>query len=324
MEEERLIKFASFKYNTNNIGDEIQTLAAEQFLPRVDVRFDRDKLRFLEYRGEKYFMIFNGWFSQTPNLCFPPPDWIIPIFFSFHIAKENKKYFLNPESLQYLKKHEPIGCRDNRTMELLHEKGVKAYFSNCLSLTLPKRKNVPKNGKVFLVDVPFEFKSILSKKNHINIELVEHYVNNFDSSFKFEIAKQLLEKYRNEAKLILTYRLHCALPCLAMGIPVIFFCDKNEYRTQILEDMGIKVYSNKIQSLRWLEKIFKNLHLSIIFKSINKKLVLLKYRYFTPLNHKIDFQVIEDTKKGVINNIGKVITEIMIRNVKSNSKNKKI
>ena len=35
------------------------------------------------------------------------------------------------------------------------------------------------------------------------------------------LSRQFLERYRNEATLVVTSRLHCAAPCLAMGIPVI-------------------------------------------------------------------------------------------------------
>jgi len=38
---------------------------------------------------------------------------------------------------------------------------------------------------------------------------------------KFEIAKDMLQKY-STAELVITSRIHCALPCLAMGTPVIY------------------------------------------------------------------------------------------------------
>lgn len=43
-----------------------------------------------------------------------------------------------------------------------------------------------------------------------------------DSGEKLEErAKKLLERYGREAALVVTSRLHCASPCMAMGIPVI-------------------------------------------------------------------------------------------------------
>ena len=41
-------------------------------------------------------------------------------------------------------------------------------------------------------------------------------------------AEQLLETYRSRAKLIVTTMLHCALPAIAMGIPVVVFYPLND------------------------------------------------------------------------------------------------
>jgi hypothetical protein len=41
-------------------------------------------------------------------------------------------------------------------------------------------------------------------------------------------AEQLLELYRSRAALIVTTMLHCALPAIAMGIPVIVFYPIND------------------------------------------------------------------------------------------------
>jgi hypothetical protein len=37
-------KYGLLKYKTENIGDEIQSLAAKRFLPKVDIYVDRDNL----------------------------------------------------------------------------------------------------------------------------------------------------------------------------------------------------------------------------------------------------------------------------------------
>ena len=79
------MKYASLKYSisTNetefeeirthhkrvkfNIGDNIQSIAAEQFLPIVDKRFNRDALnKVLE--SEKYLLIMNGWYTVKVHL----------------------------------------------------------------------------------------------------------------------------------------------------------------------------------------------------------------------------------------------------------------
>src|SRR5699024_11247334 len=54
-----------------------------------------------------------------------------------------------------------------------------------------------------------------------------HYIKHWfdkeihEEGYRFELAEQTLRKYA-EAKLVITSRIHCALPCLALGTPVIF------------------------------------------------------------------------------------------------------
>jgi hypothetical protein len=45
--------------------------------------------------------------------------------------------------------------------------------------------------------------------------------NRYNDEEKFAMAEDLLNQYA-KAKLVITSRIHCALPCLAMGTPVIF------------------------------------------------------------------------------------------------------
>ena len=71
------MKYASLKYNISmseneieetqshqkriksNIGDNIQSIATEQFLPIVDKRFNRDALNQV-HENEKFLLIMNG------------------------------------------------------------------------------------------------------------------------------------------------------------------------------------------------------------------------------------------------------------------------
>lgn len=49
---------------TENLGDDIQALAARQFLPRVDFLLDRERLD-QEITKEKINVIFNGWYLHS-------------------------------------------------------------------------------------------------------------------------------------------------------------------------------------------------------------------------------------------------------------------
>ena len=118
---------------TRNIGDYIQALAASQYYPQIDGFIDREELD--EYEGEEAKVIMNGWYMHSPE-HWPPTDRIRPLLVSFHICSAVKDFFTAERSLAWLKKHEPVGCRDKFTEELLGNCGIRTWFSACLTLTL--------------------------------------------------------------------------------------------------------------------------------------------------------------------------------------------
>lgn len=237
------MKYASLRYDLSpNLGDEIQSLAVEQHLPRVDTKLDRDSLgRF--HSDEPHIVVLQGWFSHTPERCFPPSASIVPAFVGFHLETKyhgSAAHFLSPDGVAYMRKYEPIGCRDERTREMLQRAGVRAYTSHCLTLTFPRREREPSDGKVFVVDAAdVRIPARLSWK----AVRVAHDVPTLrgNDSRKSIAARELLDAYRNEARLVITTRLHCALPCVAMGIPVVFFGDPADPRLGILADVGVPI-----------------------------------------------------------------------------------
>src|SRR5712691_6262010 len=142
------MKFGAFTYPySTNIGDEIQTIAASRFLPRIDVLIERDRLHW--YRGgPTTFIIFNGWFPQQPN--WPPPESIHPLFVSFYAALPEQ--LLDKRFAGYFKRYEPIGCRSLATVETFRKIGVDAYFSGCLTLTFDRTQR-PGGEHIYAVDV---------------------------------------------------------------------------------------------------------------------------------------------------------------------------
>lgn len=49
---------------------------------------------------------------------------------------------------------------------------------------------------------------------------------------KLELSQEILNYYKDNAKIVITSRFHCAMPCIAMGIPVVFLGDKNSKRCE--------------------------------------------------------------------------------------------
>jgi len=256
-------KFGLLTYDTNNIGDEIQSIAARQFLPKIDIYLNRDYLCSVRSK-HRIKVIMNGWFTSRPE-NWPPAPVIDPLFVSFHITKSASKKLTSPESISYFRKHEPIGCRDYYTRDLLRDKGVDAYFSGCLTLTLEKKSPDRKN-RILIVDLnegfiegipPYLLKKFENVSHYVHFPIAKNFedflrkncrtVHNFmekaklnsflvfllektldnaldkatSAKKKFRKAESLLYRYC-EAKLVVTSRLHAALPCLAYNTPVIF------------------------------------------------------------------------------------------------------
>lgn len=213
-----MTKYAILKYNTSNLGDEIQSIAAMQFLPRVDYYLDRDSLG--NYRfDEKVKIISNGWFKHKPKEWPEVDKNLNPLIISIHLNKKlfNSKGKINDGAMRYLRKNKKIGCRDKATLDSLKNNSIKSYFSGCLTLTL-KNKSKKRKNKIYLVDLDKRVLELIPKELEDNTEILTH--NDCVQTNRFERARKLLDKYA-QAKLVITSRLHCALPCLAYKTPVI-------------------------------------------------------------------------------------------------------
>jgi hypothetical protein len=223
-----------------NIGDEIQSLAAIQHLPREPRHFvQREAIN--EWPDTKpATMIMNGWFSSNPN-AWPPSPSITPIFVGFHVT-DNFKTAVS-RHVDYLKMFEPIGVRDRATAVFLESLGIRTETTFCLTLTLPKRPRAPVDGKVLIVDADnIQIPNVLRKKS----VRIHHLVPPLNQGTILPFARALLEYYRDTASLVITKRLHAALPCIAMGIPVVFFGDPTDERTAIVREIGGTIYDERL------------------------------------------------------------------------------
>jgi hypothetical protein len=151
-----LLVYKSYS-NTFNIGDYIQSIAALQFIDGEVIYVNRERLD--EYTGDPLRLSMNGWFLHELS-HWPPSDKIHPLFVSFHLNSNAIKILENVSTIEYLKMHQPIGCRDKTTMEKLIQKGVDAYFSGCLTLTLgEKYKHQDRSNLIYFVDPYYDTKN---------------------------------------------------------------------------------------------------------------------------------------------------------------------
>jgi len=264
--------------HSNNLGDFIQSLAAAQWLKNEKIQpLDRDQLH--DYTGPQIRLVMNGWFMESPQ-NWPPSDKIFPLFISFHLNPTAKKRMLTTEGIAYFKKHQPIGCRDFYTQNLLQGYGIETYFSACLTLSLNRSNYVSKNQKrkgIYVISpierlnpendpVPNGFlkKSIRALKKplkrkrysqamqrlqnflvHQNEEV--HYSSQlldpitFSEEERKEAAKEQLKAIAN-ARLVITSRIHTALPAVAFGTPVLFLSDGLEHPNQKSRLEGMELF----------------------------------------------------------------------------------
>ncbi|MBN9074741.1 MAG: hypothetical protein BGN87_04550 [Rhizobiales bacterium 65-79] len=232
------MKIALLDYShSNNIGDHIQSLAVAQHLDQEYVLVDRESLS--EYAGEPVIVAMNGWFTKEPE-NWPPSPSITPIFFSFHMTAKAARSFEKHKS--YFERFAPIGCRDQATADTFKSWGVEAYVSGCATMTFPSRKAEPEKPKIILVDQSRRHFPRSERGNFVN--LTHKFPRYLSSSVKFGIARDLLQFYRNRGGLVVTSRIHCAMPCAAMGIPVVYTGVK-EGRTDIIDVIDIPKLSTR-------------------------------------------------------------------------------
>lgn len=224
-------------YNQNNIniGDDIQAYATMQYLPHVDYFIDREHID--EFRSddeEPVAVIMNAWYMWR-KWNWPPSKYIVPKMIGFHYADHQlarqpgtpfKYEFLTGIGGEYLKAYGPIGTRDFFPKEQLEALDIPAYLSGCITMTIPNMPDTEDKGTyICLVDleerVTTKIQRLLENED-IEVRVMTH-TRARDEEMTWEerekIVKERLLIYQN-ARCVVTKKLHCSLPCLALGTPV--------------------------------------------------------------------------------------------------------
>jgi hypothetical protein len=228
-------RIAGLKVSTENLGDHIQIHAGLRLLKRLGLApeqwIDRDNEiatgTAIANQQRPLGILLNGWFKTNPAE-WPPHPRLVPIYLGFHIRLFQSPTLISAEALEHYRRFGPIGCRDRHTLSLLKSHGVDAFLSHCLSLTLPRRLDDPENQtETFIVSRDKRILDYLSEEIR-SCRFVCHYTGTTDFTANMRQALELLALYRSRAKLVVTTMLHCALPMIAMGIPVVVFFPPNE------------------------------------------------------------------------------------------------
>lgn len=238
------MKYANIKFkgrNDNNLGDNIQLIAIDEIYKRMGINLDD-----VEYINLHDLGTYSGDYVVLP-ITMPMMDYvggihkrfsdrIIPVFFGLTLNKLS----LEREEVDYLRRFEPIGCRDEWTLRTVRKYGIESYLHGCITITLPKREINEGQDKIFIVDVDEHVKDYIPKEIQERAVFVTHHRRNLENP-KID-AKEQLEEYENKAKLVITSLMHATGPCLGMGIPVIMLREHLAYRLSWL-DRVIPIYT---------------------------------------------------------------------------------
>jgi hypothetical protein len=231
-----------------NLGNTIQTLGLANLISPSKAVWWREigKSNF----DDKF--IANGWFSHKE---------IIPvkrtIFCGIHISGNINT--IHPSIIEWLKHSDGIvGTRDPMTSDFLNGIGINSIFVGCSSLLFPKYDGRRSGETSVDFDGP-------GKK-------MTHHIN-LDCSWedKWEIAKEMIEIYK-KSEVVYTSRLHVALPCLALGTPVVVSKNTDTRRFSILDFIGIEYEKVQIIDISYLRNKYK----SFLEDKIGEKLELVE------------------------------------------------
>ena len=221
---------------TRNLGDDIQSYACLQQVPQADYVLDRERLDTVaSENNEPIATIFSAWWLwQKWN--WPPANCIYPLLVGMHFnnygMEDNgspiENEWLEGVGRQFFEAYGPVGVRDNSSIEFLNSLGIPNFFSGCITLTLPQQPETPDKGTYIVINdlnPVCEKATVKWAEDHgLEARILTHRLpySNRELSFeeRMKNAQERLTVYQNAA-CVVTRRLHCTLPCIAMGVPVV-------------------------------------------------------------------------------------------------------
>lgn len=245
---------------TCNLGDVFQTLVFDYFYSLLNISSDKiidiSRYELETYRGEKVLLPMNAWFGHAykgVGIKYLSKD-ITPLFLGFHCINKNNI------PLMLYKKNVLVGCRDEATLKLLRKENIPCFLSGCMTIAFPFRDCESTAKKIYAVDLPneivgklpFDRKDIVIKNQ--SIPLKKDMDVNQEHIYCDKKAQKRLKELRDNASIVITSRLHCTIPSLAMGIPVILIREHYDERFQWVEKY-LPLYTNKD-----FDKIHWNIH----------------------------------------------------------------
>lgn len=223
MQSERTRLYIS--YTTPNLGDDIQTLACiAQYEQTLDL--DLDTLSYIDRDNpvvdgpaHRYELDVNCWYGLGDQ----------PMGFPGAIEQQLTSVSLRwangqvPNGvLQWLQSNGPVGCRDRYSEWLCHQYDIEATLTPCPTLRL-RRSHLPDLGEptepLLIVDAAVKLPGAERDTHHLTVEQ-----RALPPARRMALARSKLIRYA-QAEGVITSRIHCAYPCIGMGVPVYFVPD---------------------------------------------------------------------------------------------------
>ncbi len=184
--------------DTRNLGDAVLTLALTRLLDGPVRGVYRDEM----FRSAgRDTLVLNGFMRGTPNEM----DHNVVVAGLF-LDPDIERYLMIPW-LRPLKK--TIGARDPHTAERMRQAGIPVEMVGCVTSTLPRYTGRRQGTLVIDADSPEGDHETGTMKIHPRLPWGRQW----------QFAVLMLERLA-KAELVITSRLHVAIPCLAMGTPV--------------------------------------------------------------------------------------------------------
>lgn len=231
--------FGMFSYYCDNLGDHIQTLALMQHVTPATL-LPRDHLT----PHPDLCLLANGYLSGGKLPA--PRDFRHVKYIGVHLGWERR----NPRDVEDLGRFGTVGCRDPATRDYLTRHGVPATLTGCATSALPPYSGAREG--VYGVDLSDPMKEAVVRRFKHPIFLTHdldpyyrwrYHPEEIDGAViveQFERAHDYLSRYMR-AELVITSRVHVALPSAAFGTPVLYVGvpEKSDDRVSGLTEGGI-------------------------------------------------------------------------------------
>lgn len=156
----------------------------------------------------------------------------------------------------------PIGSRDPYTNRFLVDNGINSRFIGCPTMFTGEAKvpSIKDNDKIVYIMSP--------RVPELQIEIIQHLINHkkeIEVFWQDKYQKEILEKNNisyseysagnvieslNNARLVITGRLHGTLPALALGTPSLFLQTKEDTRFTLLDYLKIKRFDINLEHIK--------------------------------------------------------------------------